>query len=254
MNNKIATSFFLMFFCVVPLLADGLNITPAKTEIVIKKEMSQKGSYSVINTYSVPVDVAISARTWNNSPENKDVKVEDWFKFFRKSLRLQAGEKGELRYEVSSKNFTGSLSAMVSFTVSAPGTSGLSLMSSVPIYMTIDGTQTIGFMVSGMSVQDQRQYNSEDKRINVSYTVKNDGNIPLRFSGTLKVLKGKKTIVEQGIGEQPPVYAGLERTFYERLAPLPKGKYVLNVSLNAFDKTAEKSIQFRVNKYGDVSF
>ncbi|MDR1941867.1 MAG: hypothetical protein LBQ47_06045 [Endomicrobium sp.] len=230
----------------------GIIVSPARTELVVDAQSSYTGSYTVENDNEAVIEVAVTAEDWNNSPENANVSVKDWLSFSKKTLILKPHEKTEVKYTVSAKNYKGSLSAMLSFTFAAVNVQGINLMTSVPIYMTIAGTEKIDYEITNVSIEHSRVLQQKDAA--VIYTVKNMGNVPLRLKGKISVKKGKKIIYEQEIAEQSPVYAGLDRTFGDTIKKLPKGKYVLNVSLNGYDKTVEKNIQIRVNKYGDISF
>jgi hypothetical protein len=246
-------SLLLFFIALVFISANvyaGIIVTPARSEIVIENGQTYKGAYTVENGFDSAIDVSVSVETWNNSPENKDVDVKDWLDISAKSVRLAAGESAEIGYTVNSGNLKGSLSAMISFLHGSPGLQGISLMTSVPVYITIEGTQRIEFDIFAMKVEKARA----TPNYNITYEVNNTGNVPVRVKGILKIMKGKKIVASQAIGEQSPTYAGQTRFFYEVLQPLPKGKYILNISLNALNKTAEKNIQIRVNKYGDISY
>jgi hypothetical protein len=250
MKKLLISLLFIAVTCFSVNVYAGIGVTPARGELVIEKEQTYEGFYTLESDFDSPIDVAITVATWNNSPENKDVDINDWFSLPLKSIRLDAGEKAEIKYFVKSGNYKGSLSAMISFTHKSPGHQGISLMTSIPFYLTIDGTQNIDFDISSMRVEKEPRMTN----YTVAYLVYNAGNIPVRVKGDLKVMKGKKIIVSHRIREQSPVYAGLNRAFYESLQSLPKGKYKLNISLNALGKTVEKSIQIRVNKYGDIAY
>ncbi|MCL2145078.1 MAG: hypothetical protein FWH43_06280 [Endomicrobia bacterium] len=234
----------------------GLIINPARSEIVIEKESSFEGVYSVENSLDKTVEVTVTAKNWNNSQENKGVDISDWLTVDNYSFKLEPRSKRDVNYTVRSKNFQGSLSGMISFTIRSPDYGGINLMTSVPVYMTINGTQNISFAIEKLVISNKRirLNNDENKEISVEYSVKNDGNVYIRPAGNATVLKNKKVVKKYTIQEQSPVYPGLERGFYEHVQSLPQGKYVLNISLSALNKTVEKSIQFRVNKYGDVSY
>jgi len=255
MTKKLFLLIFLVLFFSISAFA-GLIINPARNELTMERNNVYEGSYLVKSDYSAPVTVDISVKDWNNSPSNKDVRVEDWLVLMQKSVRLAPGEEKEVKYKVYSKNYEGSLSGMVSYTVQSAEHLGINLMTSVPVYLIIEGTQNIDFDFDKLEVINPRMQNpySNVKTIDILYSVKNSGNIFVRLSGQLKVMKGKKTVVERMIGELSPVYPEQSRGFFEKIEVLPKGKYVLNISLSGRGKTAEKSIQFRVNKYGDVSF
>ncbi|MDR2425561.1 MAG: hypothetical protein LBD46_00015 [Endomicrobium sp.] len=246
--------FFLvsLFFLFAGSLYAAIIVSPARSEAHIEQESVFNGVYTVENNNDDAITVSVTCEEWHNSPENKNVKVGDWLSVSNKQLILKPHQKADISYKVSSKNYVGSLSAMVSFTYVAPKMTGISLMTSVPVYLTIKGTEKIDFEITEILLSNPRMYKEEG--IPVTFKVKNNGNLPVRLKGVLTIKKGKKIVLEKHIGEQSPVYAGLDRIFMEKFQPPQKGKYVLNISLNAFNISTEKSIQFRVNKYGEVSF
>ena len=236
----------------------GLTVSPARSEVVMEKNNVFNGSYIIGNDYDQTINVEISAKNWNNSLENKDVNVEEWLSVSLKSFSLVPGEKREIFYTVKSENFKGSLSGMISFTIQAPGSESINLMTSVPVYLTVEGTQRNEFSIEKLEVVNRRinpeVEQKDNKDINIVYTVKNSGNVFLRLIGSLQITKGKKVIVDRVIPEQSPVYPDTSRAFYETISRLRKGKYVAKIVLNGRGVKSEKSVQFRVNKYGDASF
>ena len=251
MRRKLSAVLFVLTF-LAGVSSAGLIVSPARSEILIENGKIHNGSYIIENDNDAEINVTITAKNWNNSPENAGIQTGDWLDIPVKSVTLQPRQKTEIKYTAKSLNYKGSLSAMVSFSFASPTARGINLMTSVPIYMTIAGSERIEFEIERISVENPKMY--KENGITVLYTVKNSGNIPLRPSGRLKIIKGKKTLHEQAIGEQSPVYAGSNRVFMEKAAPLKKGKYVLNISLSALERTAEKNIQIRFNKYGEIFY
>jgi len=241
----------LLFFFSSNLYA-GISVFPARNEIHIDNDSIHDGKYVVVNDNDDTIVLSITCEKWYNSQENADIQVGDWLSISNKQLVLAPHERVEIDYKVYSKSYTGSLSAMLSFSYNAPKMTGINLMTSVPVYLTIKGTEKVAFEITNLSMANPRMFKEEG--IPVTFTVKNNGNLPVRLQGSLTIKKGKKTISEKPIGEQSPVYAGLDRIFVEKFQPPQAGKYVLSISLNAFNISVEKSIQFRVNKFGEISF
>ena len=242
---------FAVFFCLAANVYGGISVIPARSEILIEKGGTAAFKYTIVNTGDLPIEVAITYKNWNNSPENKNVQVNEWLFLAKNPATLAPGESKDIEYTVKAGDLSGSVSAMISFTHKSPGHQGISLMTSVPVYMVIDGTQNVDYKIDTIVAFASGK---DPKNIGFTYRIKNDGNVIVKVKGVLKVLNGKKVIVERKISEQSPTYAGSIRDFSETISSLPKGKYVLNISLSALGKTVERSIQFRVNKYGDVSY
>ncbi|AKL98057.1 hypothetical protein [Endomicrobium proavitum] len=255
MKKSLFSVFILLFFACVSYA--GLIVDPARIDIVMLQEQSYNNHYVVTNDNEESIEVTITVDTWNNSSENKDVDVSSWLVIGSKKIILAPRQKTNIAYMVKSGNLKGSVSAMVSWTYRSPKVQDISLMTSLPIYLTIDGTQKIDFEISELAVRKPNapaaMTDASAKESRIVYTVKNNGNVPLRVKGTVKILDGKNVVYEAQIQEQNPAYAGSDRAFFERFPQLKKGKYILNVSLSALDKTVEKSVQIRVNKYGEVT-
>jgi hypothetical protein len=251
MKKLIFLTSFLFFLFANGLYA-GIIVSPARNEIHIANNETYNNKYVVENDNEDTITLSVTCEEWHNSPENANVKVENWLSVPKKKLILKPHQKAEVSFSVNSKNYTGSLSAMISFTYSAPKMTGINLMTSVPVYLTIKGTEKVDFEITELSLSNPKMYKEEG--IPASFRVRNNGNLPVRVNGELTIKKGKNIVLKQFISEQSPVYAGLDRIFMEKFQAPKKGKYILNISLNAFNISAEKSIQFRVNKYGEVSF
>jgi hypothetical protein len=232
----------------------GISVTPARNEIQIGKGESFSAFYTIKNDFDKPVDVLITAKNWNNSKENKDVDVSGWLIVSKSAVTLNPREKTEVHYSVKSGDLRGSVSAMISFSVRSPDYEGINLMTSVPVYMTISGTENISFEIDKMeAVAQKAPAGNGQKKISINYSVKNDGNMYIRPSGSVKLLKGENVVFERVIAQQSPVYPDSSRGFFENVDALPKGKYIANITVNALQKSAEKSIQFKVDKRGDVT-
>lgn len=230
-------------------LCAGLIVRPARTQISLEKANTFNGKYTIVNDNEATISVAITTEDWNNSPNNKDVHVNDWLKVDKKNIILKPMEEADIEYTVTSADYEGSLSAMVSFTYRSPKATGINLMTSVPVYLTIKGTEIVEYNIEQINfIGSQRGSNPY-----IKYSVKNDGNVPVRFIGKYKIMKGKKLVFENRIREQSPVYAGTVRGFMEEMPVIEKGKYTLTISLDAYNKSIEKSCQFKANKNGDIS-
>jgi len=226
----------------------GISIDPSRIELVMENGQTYSGKYTVINGNDDPIELVITYDTWKNSPENSTVTVTDWLKVKQSKVLLKPQQTISVEYSINSGNLVGSVSAMVSFTYRLPTVSNMSMMTSLPIYVSIAGTQKVDFFIKNLSAVN----GGRDKDNIVVVELQNDGNVPIRPSGKLEIFSGKKLVSSALLSDLDPVYAGLNRAYYRTIEKLPKGKYTLKISLNGLDKTVEKSIQFKVNKYGEV--
>lgn len=230
----------------------GLVVTPARSEITLEQNSSYDAAYTVKNGFDKTVKIDISVKNWNNSIENRSVAATDWLIVSDKSIVLEPEESKTINYSVKSGDLKGSLSGMISFTVKSPDYSGINLMTSVPVYMMISGTQNVSFDIEKIELKNIGVNNS----MNVTFSVKNTGNVHIRLTGHIKILKekDKDIISESKISELSPVYPDMSRQFFDAVKIPQKGKYILNISLNAYGMIVEKNIQIRVNKYGDITY
>lgn len=252
--KKIFLAFvFLLSFSITSFA--GLSIVPAKTEISMPQNRSYVASYTVQNTEEETVTVSVTTKNWNNSKENKGINVDEWLIVDKSPITLEPQESKEVKFTVKSGDLKGTLSGMISFTLKSSRHTGINLMTSVPVYMTIEGTQNISFDFKKIEIKNARNQRFEKTdMMDIIYEVQNNGNVHLRLQGGLKIFQGKKLLIEQKINELNPVYPDSSRSFFERVKALPKGKYSVNIFLNAFDKKIEKSIQFKIDKHGEISY
>ena len=227
----------------------GISIDPSRVELVMTQGETFSGKYTIISNNEGPVELTITYDTWKNSQENGEVLVSSWLTVPAQKIVLQPNKPAEVAYKVKSGNLTGSVSAMVSFTYRSPTVSNMSMMTSLPVYLTIEGTQSVDFGIKSFAA---RRGSGNTPSNQVAFILQNDGNVPVRPNGKVEVLKGKKSVLELSLLGLDPVYAGSERAYYKVLGNLEKGKYTLKISLSGNDKTVEKSLQFKVNKYGEI--
>ena len=229
----------------------GLSIDPAVTNISGNPGSSYEGKYNVKNTYDKPISVTIELSDWNSFVKNIDPK--NWVKFEKEVYYLSAGETIQVPYKVFiHEGFEGSISSRINFAVDQEKGQMISISISVPIYVTVLGTENVDFDIKSLDL-----YNSNNGNISYKMVLENKGNVHIRHSGTIEIYTGnkKKLVKTISIPETVPTYCGQERNFADIMLAkndLKKGKYTAIFKINALGKQATKEIGFKLSKLGEV--
>ena len=240
--------FLLYYSCVYA----GLSVTPSVTNIVGEPGAEYKGEYSVKNTYDRPIYINVEVSAGNCFSENKVTDTKDWVKFEKDRYFIPAGEKVTVPYEILILDkFKGSVSSRISFIVEQEEGQMISISISVPIYVTVKGTENIDFDIYSVDL-----YSSE-KNVSCKMELENKGNVHIRHSGSIEIYnKNKKILLKTiPIQETVPTYCESKRDFNEVLfskSDLKKGKYVAVFKVRALGKEVSKEIKFKVLKNGNV--
>jgi hypothetical protein len=244
-------------FCIIAVLLTttgivaraGLLVEPARQEITLKPGGSFTGSYRVTNDLGKTTGIGVETRYWYVSKEEEEnVKVADWLTVTPSSFTFKPGESVDVRYTVKMSTFvTGTRVVMVTFV--PEGQEGVTLVVSVSLYVTIQGTQKIEWDFGNFTLT------SYQGTAQFSTIVKNTGNVHVRPSGYVKVIKKKKEQV-LNILEGRPVYPGQTRQVIaqgklKEIFP-KRGKYKVKISLTSGDMTKEKTYDVQIKKTGEV--
>lgn len=228
----------------------GLRVEPARQEITLKPGGTFDGSYRVTNDLGKTTDISVETRYWYVSKEEEEnVKVSDWLTVTPSSFTFKQGESVDVRYSVKmSTHVTGTRVVMVTFVPG--GQEGVTLVVSVSLYVTMQGTQKIEWDFSKFrltSYQGTAQF---------SVDVGNTGNVHVRPSGYVEVKYKKKKAKILNILEGRPVYPSQSRQVIAQgqlKEIFPKfGKYKVRVSLTSGDITKEKNYDVQIKKTGEV--
>lgn len=233
----------LMFVC--SLAFAGLSVKPSIVNVSGEPGSTYKGSYSLTSTYENPVTAELNLSNGNSFSGNGELNVEDWLKFEKKEFDLKPGETIDIPYEVLiSTSMKGSVCGRLDF--SAQQSSMINLSISIPIYVTVEGTEDINFEIDSLNITR----NSKDGSLFYKMTVKNNGNVHIRHSGIVKIFdkKKKKEITTVHIDETVPTYCEKSRDFNGNIPVLKKGKYVAVFTIKALGKEATKEVKFKVTK------
>ena len=139
----------LMFVC--SLAFAGLSVNPSVVNVAGEPGSIYKGKYALTSTYETPVTVELKLSNGNSFSGNGELNVEDWLKFEKKEFDLKPGETIDIPYEVLiSTSMKGSVCGRLSF--SAQQSSMINLSISIPMYVTVEGTEDINFEVDSLDI------------------------------------------------------------------------------------------------------
>ena len=240
-----------LIFC-FSLAYAGLSVDPAVTNIAGEPGSAYEGKYLVKNTYDKNINITVEVTKGNCFSANKDIDVDKWLVFKKYKYPIKAGETIEVPYSVKiGEDFKGSISSRINFSVDQEQGQMISISISVPIYVTVIGTENIDFVIDSLDLYSAGQ--------NISYklVLENKGNVHIRHSGNIELYtkKKKKLLKNISIQETVPTYCEQKREFSEKLLPtkeLKKGKYVAVFKIRALGKEVTKEINFKISKKGDI--
>lgn len=230
----------------------GLSVDPAVTNIAGEPGSVYNGKYSVKNTYDRDINITIEVAKGNSFSANKDIDVDKWLVFEKHKYFIPAGKAIEVPYNVKiGEDFKGSISSRINFSVDQEEGQMISISISVPIYVTVTGTENVDFCIDSLDLY------ASDKNISYKLVLENKGNVHIRHSGNIEIYtKNKKSLIKNiSIQETVPTYCEQKRDFCEMFLPksnLKKGKYVAVFKIRALGKEVTKEINFKVSKKGDI--
>ncbi|MCX5782621.1 MAG: hypothetical protein NT145_07995 [Elusimicrobia bacterium] len=240
----------IIFWAAYPLYA-GLTITPSRAEVSLKNGESANATYNVRNDYVTPVDIEITTKDWFILPENKDkgINVTKWLSVSSKTFHLNPGENRDLNYKVEvSSSAQGSMVGMISFLTSSGVNQGISLVISVPVFVTVLGTEKKDWDIENLKIS------LNGRKLQVSCDVKNTGNIHLRPAGFIEVMSGKRKVLNFNFMESRPIYPGSSRTVLANSSSeIGAGNYgfIVHMSCAGQEKIVEKNV--KIKKTGEIT-
>jgi hypothetical protein len=245
-NNFMKKNFIVLCLMFLSSLAfAGLSVKPSIVNIAGEPGSTYKGSYSLTSTYENPVVVDLNLSNGNSFSGNGELNVEDWLKFEKKEFDLKPGETIDIPYEVLiSTSMKGSVCGRLDF--SAQQSSMINLSISIPMYVTVEGTEDINFEIDSLNITR----NPEDGSLFYKMVIKNTGNVHIRHSGQIQIFDSKKTkeIKVVNIEETVPTFCESSKIFIDSIGPLDEGTYVAVFTIKDLGKQATKEVKFKVEK------
>ena len=239
------------FMFIFNTLFAGLSVEPAITDIKVKPSKQYKGEFTVTNTYTKPIDIAIEIEDWNSFPGNTDLNVNDWLQIENHSYALAAGQTITIPYTVSIKdNLKGSVSARLEFFVDKNKREN-KISISLPVYVTVSGTEQLDFDVENITLFN------ENSDILFKADIINKGNIHIRPSFYVEIYDSqKKKLIEKiNVPETLPVYTQKSRQLQNKLLEskkLQEDKYHAVFKTRALNKEVVKEIIFKISNEGNI--
>lgn len=250
--KKILVVLGLVIFSSVLLYAN-LSISPAVINVVATDAAVAESAYKVVNNADTKVSVKVSVEDWKNYSQNgADVTAEKWLKLPQTEIEIAPKSTVEVPFRIETfKGMKGSVSAMVVFSNNKSGMINMTMK--VPIYIIIEGTENIDFKIDSLKIN--KGQNSGN--ISASFKIKNDGNVHIRHTGSVKVynVKTGDVVKEIEIEESFPTYCESSRDFTVNIAAkgeLAKGKYLAKFEIKALGKFVDKSVRFEILKDGNI--
>lgn len=248
--KKIITIIGLMF-C-FSLSYAGLTVIPSITNVFGVPSAVYEGKYTVKNTYERNINITVEVLKGNSFSGNGDIDVNKLIELPKTRFFIPAGESIEVPYKVTIYDkFKGSLCGKLLFSVDMEKGESISMSISVPIYVTVEGTENIDFKFDSVDL-----YKAGDSIV-YKMVLNNEGNVHIRHSGNIEIYtENKKSLVKNiEIEETLPTYCEQKREFVNKIFPatdLEKGKYIAVFKVRALGKEITKQISFKASKLGEI--
>jgi len=239
----------LVILFLLPLFSFALNITPVRHEIKGVPGEIYEGSFTVYNETQEKMYILVKLKKWRELKENSDIKPEDWVEIYPEEFDIVPGENKEVKFKVTvPKKAQGFVMTHVSFCPEVKQGGSVGMVMSLPIYVTIEGTEVFKAEISDVGlIKDKTD-------LQVMVVVKNDGNVYIRPKGKVTIKRKKKEITSINLKYGRPVYPGQVRGYSGdwREAELASGKYKLTAMVNYGSTTLEKTMVFKIDKKGNI--
>ena len=248
--KKIITIIGLMF-C-FSLSYAGLTVIPSITNVFGVPSAVYEGKYTVKNTYDKNINITVEVLKGNSFSGNGDIDVNKLIELPKTRFFIPAGESIEVPYKVTIYDkFKGSLCGKLLFSIDMEKGESISMSISVPIYITVEGTENVDFKFDSVDL-----YKAGDSIV-YKMVLNNEGNVHIRHSGNIEIYtENKKSLVKNiEIEETLPTYCEQKREFVNKIFPatdLEKGKYIAVFKVRALGKEITKQISFKASKLGEI--
>ena len=251
MLKQICRAIALLIFTGV-LSHAGMIISPTRQEMTLMPGGSAMGIIRVTNDFGKPTDMSVETRYWYVSKdEERTTKVTDWLTVTPSTFTFDAGETRNIKYSVKlSTGLTGMRAAMITFVPASEG-SNVTLVVSVSLYVTVAGTEKVAWDFSNFEIRNN------EGSTQLSVIANNSGNVHVRPSGSVRVIRGRKKEVKLDILEGNPVYPDQTRQMIAtgptaQLFP-KRGKYKIIFTLNNKGDMKTKTYNVVVEKNGVIT-
>lgn len=230
----------------------GLSVIPSITNVFGVASAVYEGKYTVKNTYDRNINITVEVLKGNSFSGNGDIDINKLIALPKNKFFIPAGESIEVPYKVTIYDkFKGSLCGKLIFSIDMEKGETISMSISVPIYVTVEGTENVDFKFDSIDL-----YKSGDSIV-YKMVLNNEGNVHIRHSGNIEIYteKRKNLVKNIEIEETVPTYCEQKREFINKIFPatdLEKGKYFAVFKARALGKEITKQISFKVSRLGEI--
>lgn len=227
----------------VSVSAFPIGLTPSRLEINLGPGEVVEGTYTVTNDQDFELPVTVASKNWFTLKENLGITATDWLQVWPEELVIPVGGSAVVHYRVSvPAKAKGMLMSMVSYIAPSGPESNVSMALTVPIYLTVNGTEKMKWGINGA----RPDLSSGTMRILAR--VVNTGNLYIRPAGSVLLFGpgGKASVIN--FKEGNPVYPGRVQEFYaeDKDIKLEPGRYRAEIEMNYRGKTCKKRIDFSI--------
>ena len=228
--------------------AMAIDIEPWRTELKAAPGATLTGSIAVANDKSVPVTLDVSFRD-RSVAERRDM---DWIDIRTEPLQLEPGEAQFVPYTIHiPEDASGEFIGRVGFVEQQeqnPATVSIQTKISVPIYVTIQGTEQYA-----AEIQSLKLLSADPVRLEV--TINNTGNAHLRARATCSISEKDSGIEVDHIvmnDQGFPIYPGrMNRMVCRSENTLEPGEYNIAIRMPFPDEQHVVRKTFRVRVAGE---
>jgi hypothetical protein len=222
----------------------AMGLTPSRLEIGLKPGEVFEGTYTVTNDQGFELPVSIASKNWFTSKDNLGITATDWLKVTPEEIILSTGASETVHYKITvPEKANGMIMSMVSFVSPSALDSNVNMALTVPIYVTVQGTEKVKWQIS----EAKPDFSSDTTRI-LAY-VENKGNVHVRPSGNVKIYNKNRTIsIQLNFKDGAPVYPGRTQEFYadDKELKLVPGRYTAEIEMQYKGGIQRKKIHFTI--------
>lgn len=252
--------YFLLFLILLSYsytYAGGISIEPLRIELNAKPGHQLEGFYTVTNTDTQPLRVAIQSKDYFTLEENKRFGIENWFRLFLREFDLGGRDSQKIMYNITvPQKAQGFLMVLNSFSSEKLTSQGdvqkemLKTAYSVPVYVRIKGRETVSAEIQKLEIA------GDTNTVHVMVQVHNSGNTYLRPSGKVEIFEGKKPLGSINLKKGWPVFPNKTELYQGQQTgfDLKPGNYTMIAKMWNESPVVQfdKEEHFKVNKQGVI--
>lgn len=258
----------LAILCLFSSISHAVEIDPIRLEHNLDAGKIYSGTFKIKNPSPYTTQVRISTGEYRYvfsegmMPPKQGkyllASCENWFNFEKNTLRLEPGQTIEAKFTINVPRSAVKeyLCAVIFDEKEVPQKPGAGQPQpniqvniiprfSIPVYISINGTQKISANISEMSASSAPQKGGQI----ISLTLENTGNVHIRPFGTLVILNKNGEVVKNlPIGKTLPIFPAYKERIPVICRNLPRGTYtaVATVEISK-NNLIQKKTTFSIN-------